>query len=140
MDQKFNETISHIIRRDQRYHPDAYEFVNASVTYTARKLSRNRKPRGSRHVTAEELIAGGMDYAVSQYGFLAPEVLRQWGILCGEDFGNIVYNMIDEKLLSASAEDSQSDFQCHPVLADELQERIDTALLIPDPDAPPTLD
>ena len=140
MDQKFNETILHIISRDQRYQADAYEFVNAAVTYTAKKLARNRKPRGNRHVTAEELIAGSMDYAVSQYGFLAPAVLRQWGIRCGEDFGNIVYNMIDEKLLSASADDSQSDFQCHPALADELQARIDAALLIPDPDAPPSLD
>lgn len=140
MDHDFNETVLHIIKRDQRYHPDAYEFVNASVTYTVKKLSRNSKPRGSRHVTAEELIGGSMDYAVSQYGFLAPEVLRQWGVLCGEDFGNIVYNMIDEKLLSASPEDSQSDFQCHPALADELQDRIDKALLVPDPDAPPRLD
>ena len=52
MDHDFNETVLHIIKRDQRYHPDAYEFVNASVTYTVKKLSRNSKPRGSRHVTA----------------------------------------------------------------------------------------
>ena len=140
MDQDFNETISNIIKRDDRYQADAYEFVNAAVTYTAKKLARNRKPRGNRHVTAEELIAGSMDYAVSQYGFLASEVLKQWGIRCGEDFGNIVYNMIAEKLLSASPEDSQSDFQCHPALTEELQKRIDTALLVPDPAAPPSLD
>ena len=61
-------------------------------------------------------------------------------IFSGEDFGNIVYNMIEVKLLSASPEDSQEDFQCHPKLADELQERIDSGLLIPEPPPPPFLD
>ena len=51
MDQKFNETILHIISRDQRYQADAYEFVNAAVTYTAKKLARNRKPRGKNRTT-----------------------------------------------------------------------------------------
>jgi len=140
MDAKFNQTVLHIIRQDKRYCADAYEFVNAAVTYTARKLERDRQPRGSRHVTAEELVAGAMDYAVSQFGFLAPQVLKQWGIVSGEDFGNIVYNMIDAKLLSASPEDSRSDFCCHPELTDELQRRIDTVQPAPDPPAPPVLD
>ena len=140
MDSKFNQTVLHIIRQDKRYHADAYEFVNAAVTYTARKLERDRRPQGNRHVTAEELVTGAMDYAVSQFGFLAPLVLKEWGIASGEDFGNIVYNMIDAQLLSASPEDSQADFRCHPELAEELQRRIDLALLVPDPPPPPVLD
>lgn len=140
MDQKFKETIYKIYQRDDRYHPDAYEFVNAAVTYTAKKLERDRKPSGDRHVTAEELVMGGMDYAITQYGFLAPSVLKQWGLKSGEDFGNIVYNMIAVRLLSASPNDSQADFKCHPELADELQKRVDRALLLPDPPPPPHLD
>ena len=140
MDQKFNQTVLHIVRQDGRYHAEAYDFVNSAVTYTARKLERDRKPRGNRHVTAEELVSGAMDYAVAQFGFLAPSVLKQWGILSGEDFGNIVYNMIEAKLLSASPEDSRTDFLCHPELSDELQRRIDSGLLVPDPPAPPVLD
>lgn len=140
MDQNFSETVFQILGNDARYHADAYDFVNAAVTYTAKKLERDRKPRGSRHVTAEELITGAMDYAVAQFGFLAPSVLKHWGIFRGEDFGNIVYNMIDVKLLSASPEDSRTDFQCHPELADELQQRIDTELLVPDPPPAPRLD
>ncbi len=140
MDSKFNETVLEIIRQDKRYCADAYEFVNAAVTYTARKLERDRQPRGNRHVTAEELVIGAMDYAISQFGFLAALILKQWGIVSGEDFGNIVYNMIDARLLSASPEDSQSDFRCHPELADELQRRIDTLRPVPDSPAPPVLD
>lgn len=140
MDQKFNQAVLQIIQRDQRYHADAYEFVNSAVSYTVKKLDRSRKPGGSRHITAEELVSGSMDYAVSEYGFLAAAVFRNWGLLSGEDFGNIVYNMIDAKLLSASKDDSQADFLCHPDLTDELQKRIDSRLLIPDPPPPPILD
>ena len=140
MDQKFNQTVLEIIQHDQRYHADAYEFVNSAVSYTVKKLSRDRKPSGNRHDTAEELVAGSLDYAVSEYGFLAAAVIRSWGLLSGEDFGNIVYNMIDAKLLSASKDDSPADFLCHPDLADELQHRIDSRLLVPDPPPPPVLD
>jgi len=140
MNQNFKQTVLQISSRDNRYHPDAYGFVNEAVSYTVKKLARDRNPAGNRHVTAEELVTGSMDYAVSQFGFLAPMVLKQWGIFSGEDFGNIVYNMIEVKLLSASPEDSKEDFQCHPELADELQVRIDSGLLVPDPPAPPVLD
>ena len=97
MDQKFNQAVQEIIQRDERYHADAYQFVNSAVSYTVKKLSRDHKPSGNRHVTAEELVAGSMDYAITEYGFLAAAVLRNWGLLSGEDFGNIVYNMIDAK-------------------------------------------
>ena len=141
MDTNFDESVAQIVRRDGRYHADAYEFVNAAVTYTVKKLARDSKPRGARHISAEELLAGAMDYAVTQFGFLAAAVIRQWGILSGEDFGNIVYNMIDAHLLSASKEDSQSDFLCRPFLADELQQEIDAGLKqSPPPDDPPVLD
>ena len=91
MDSKFNQAVLEIIQRDERYHADAYEFVNSAVSYTVKKLSRDHKPSGNRHVTAEELVAGSLDYAISEYGFLAAAVLRNWGLLSGEDFGNIVY-------------------------------------------------
>ena len=140
MDQKFNQAVLQIIQQDERYHADAYSFVNAAVSYTVKKLSRDQKPNGNRHVSAEELVSGAMDYAVSEYGFLAAAVFRNWKILSGEDFGNIVYNMINAKLLSAGKNDSQSDFLCHPDLAHELQQRIDAGLMVPDPQPPPVLD
>lgn len=140
MDEKFSQTVKQIMGHDNRYRADAYEFVNAAVTYTARKLERDRKPRGSRHVSGQELVEGTMDYAVIQFGFLAPEVLEQWGVQQGEDVGNIVYNMIGAGLLSAGPEDSRKDFQCHPDLITELRQRIADAANFPEPPAPPVLD
>lgn len=125
MDKKFSRTVLDIVGSDARYPADAYEFVNAAVTYTAKKLSRDRRPRGSRHVSGRELVEGAMDYAAATFGFLAPLVLKHWGVLRGEDVGNIVYNMIGAQLLSASAEDSPEDFHCHEDLTGELQRRLD---------------
>lgn len=140
MDQKFSQTVRQILEHDSRYRPDAYEFVNEAVTYTARKLERDRKPRGSRHVSGQELVEGTMAYAVIQFGFLAPEVLDQWGVRQGEDVGNIVYNMIGTGLLSAGPEDSRNDFQCQPELIAELRQRIADAAKFPEPPEPPVLD
>ena len=44
MDQKFNQAVQEIIQRDERYHADAYQFVNSAVSYTVKKLSRDHKP------------------------------------------------------------------------------------------------
>lgn len=140
MDEKMEQTIRSIVKKDPRYHFNAYDFINNAVSYTVDKLSRGDKPRGSRHVSGQELTAGVMDLAVNRFNFLAPDVLDNWGIRCGADVGNIVYNMIAEELLSAGPEDSRNDFQCFPNLLADLKLRVDSVLQLPDPPAPPVLD
>jgi uncharacterized repeat protein (TIGR04138 family) len=54
---------------------------------------------------------GMRDLAIERYGLLAPTVLSRWGIKRTEDFGVIVYAMIDRKELRSSPQDSFSDFQ-----------------------------
>lgn len=38
-------------------------------------------------------------------------VLTEWGITRCEDFGEIVFNMVEHKLLSKTDEDSREDFR-----------------------------
>lgn len=104
--------IAKIVEKDPRYGEGAYSFVEKAVSYTVKKLNKEGNPKGMRHVSGQELLEGVSLYAVEQYGPLAPEVLDDWGVRSGPDVGNIVYNMIHMKLLSASSEDSQSDFDC----------------------------
>ena len=125
MDQKFAQALDRIIENDRRYHPSAYEFINEAVSYTVKKMNRSGKPRGSRHVSGQELITGTLEYAREQFGPLAPNVLDNWGIRSGGDIGNIVYNMIREELLSASPEDSRTDFECYPDLPGFLREEME---------------
>ncbi len=65
----------------------------------------------SRHVTGQELCLGLRSLAVEKYGLLARTVLRGWGVRTTEDFGKIVYAMVDTGLLRTSEQDSLDDFR-----------------------------
>lgn len=64
----------------------------------------------SRHVTGQQLCLGLRDFAIMQYGMLAPAVLRHWRITRTEDFGRIVYAMIEGSIMSKTPDDSEEDF------------------------------
>ncbi len=52
-----------------------------------------------------------LDCAGEEYGFLAEDVLNFHGIYSPAHVGELVYLMIEAKLLSASDDDSPEDFQ-----------------------------
>ncbi len=101
---KFYDLVEEICNQDKRYKPDAYEFVLGGLNFTQDKLKRKT------HVSGSELSCGLRDYAINQYGALANRVLAYWGINQTQDFGYIVFNMIEKKLLSKTEEDSLADF------------------------------
>ncbi|UYV13010.1 MAG: hypothetical protein NCW75_01685 [Phycisphaera sp.] len=65
----------------------------------------------TRHVSGQELCLGLRSLAVEKYGLLARTVLRGWGVSKTEDFGKIVYAMVDTGLLRTSEQDSLDDFR-----------------------------
>ncbi|MFA5350980.1 MAG: Minf_1886 family protein, partial [Candidatus Omnitrophota bacterium] len=81
------------------------------------------------HVTGRELAFGLRDYAIEQYGALAQRVLSHWGVNLTQDFGEIVFNMIEKKLLSKSDEDCIADFNSvydfNSVFANVLADTVD---------------
>ncbi len=112
--------IAEIVRQDPRYAYEAYEFVFEGLAHTQRLLNRV-PPSGLRsedenpyHVAGQELVRGLCDLALREYGFLAPTVFKLWGIRSTDDFGEIVFNLIDHQLLSKTEQDSREDF--HNVL------------------------
>ena len=132
MDEKFTEAVCRIVENDKRYHASAYEFISGAVSYTIKRMDREKNPRGSRHISGQELIDGTLAFAVEQFGPLAPDVLESWGVTEGSDIGNIVYNMIRVELLTASPEDSRSDFNSFPDIPGFLRQRFeDEARKIP---------
>jgi uncharacterized repeat protein (TIGR04138 family) len=42
---------------------------------------------------------------------MALTVLNEWGIKCCEDFGDIVFNMVEFQLLGKTEQDSREDFK-----------------------------
>jgi uncharacterized repeat protein (TIGR04138 family) len=63
------------------------------------------------HVSGQELCWGLRDLAVKRWGLLAKTVLRQWKVKRTEDFGRIVFALIDEGKLRKQAGDSIDDFR-----------------------------
>ncbi|UCF06789.1 MAG: hypothetical protein JSV33_07130 [bacterium] len=96
--------IRAIIDKDARYKEEAYSFVMAALEESISKLSQVR------HVSAAELLEGIKHYAIRQFGPMAKEVFNFWGITTTEDFGNIVFNLIDAGLLSKTEQDCIEDF------------------------------
>ncbi len=101
----FYTVVEEICGLDKRYKPDAYEFLLQALHVTQDKLKRQA------HVTGRELLEGIREFAIAQYGVMARTVLRHWGITKTQDFGAIVFNMIDKKLLSRSETDTLEDFK-----------------------------
>lgn len=109
-DKKFIETVEEIVKTDPRYTIEAYEFVSNAVVYTARKLERNPSSV-NRHISGGELLDGVKKYAIEQFGPMAGEILKSWGINDSISIGNIVFNLVNKKLLGASNNDSIDDFK-----------------------------
>lgn len=97
-----------------KYPVDAFEFVMKGLGYTVDRIHGKHDPKAplqkSRHVSGAQLSMGLRDYAIEQYGMLAKLVLNRWRITRSEDFGQIVFAMVDAKLMSKTEEDSIQDF------------------------------
>jgi uncharacterized repeat protein (TIGR04138 family) len=106
-----------VARRDQRYAYEAYEFVFAALEHTQKLLGRVR-PKPTRenepvaqHVAGAELVRGACELAKSEFGRMARIVFHVWGINSTDDFGAIVFNLIDANLLTKTDSDSRDDFR-----------------------------
>lgn len=99
------------------YTLDAFVFVQQGLDFTARRI-HGQPPRdpddedadASRHISGEQLCCGLRDFAIDQYGLLAKTVLRRWNITRSEDFGRIVFAMVDQGLMHKTEEDDITDF------------------------------
>ncbi|MEP6662773.1 MAG: Minf_1886 family protein [Verrucomicrobiota bacterium] len=95
---------------DPRYHRDAYFFLREALDYTQKSAGKARKGE-IRHVTGQELLGGIRQYALQQFGPMTLTVLGEWGIFTCEDFGEMVFNMVESSLLAKTETDSRKDFK-----------------------------
>ena len=97
--------VAAICDADPRYKPEAYLFVLAALHFTVVSLPQPR------HITGKELLEGIRVYGLEQFGPLARQVFQYWGLEVTEDFGHIVFSLVDAKLLGKTEEDTIADFQ-----------------------------
>jgi uncharacterized repeat protein (TIGR04138 family) len=105
----FENAIRKIVAADDRYQFDAYLFVQEAICFTQKALGRNKKDQ--KHVGGKELLQGIRDYALTMFGPMTPTVLWEWGIHSCEDFGEIVFNLIQHNQATQSQSDSRDDFK-----------------------------
>lgn len=95
------------------YPLEAYHFVRDGLGYTVNRFHAEAEALSpdERHVSGQQLCLGLRDFAIEQYGMMAPVVLRQWKITRTDDFGRMVFAMITAGLMSKTSEDSVDDFK-----------------------------
>jgi uncharacterized repeat protein (TIGR04138 family) len=106
----FEEVLQRISSQDSRYHREAYLFLREALDYTQKRLSQGKRVE-PRHVTGQELLTGIREYALTQFGPMAKTVLNEWGVKSCEDFGEMVFKMVEHGLLSQTEKDSRDDFK-----------------------------
>ncbi|MEX2671073.1 MAG: Minf_1886 family protein [Phycisphaeraceae bacterium] len=94
------------------YPLDAFHFVRRGLDYTVHRAHSQpeKLTEQERHVSGDQLSLGLRDFAIDQYGHMARTVLRRWRINRTEDFGRIVFAMVDAGLMQATESDSVRDF------------------------------
>ncbi len=117
--------IAELLRRDKRYHFDAYVFVFEGLRHAQEHLGMGTEYEGAyetddktndedkpeRHVSGQELCEAMRLYAHEQYGYLAKSVLNHWGVESTGDFGEIVFNLIEIEQMRKTPHDCREDFE-----------------------------
>lgn len=101
----FYKKLEELVGKDPRYKPDAYEFLMQALWFTQKKLKREG------HITGRELLEGIREFGLEQYGPMTLTVFEHWGVKTTEDFGEIVFNLVENGLLKKTEEDSRADFK-----------------------------
>jgi uncharacterized repeat protein (TIGR04138 family) len=106
----FDEAVEQILAKDARFSRDAYAFVREALDFSQKLVGREN--RGTiRHITGQELLDGIRQFALQQFGPMVVTVFEEWGIRNCRDFGDIVFNMVENGLLAKTEKDSRDDFQ-----------------------------
>jgi uncharacterized repeat protein (TIGR04138 family) len=105
-----------------RYPRNAYAFLFQALRHTQQKLGKISPASGAddeqehevaedeAHLTGQQLLYGIRDYAREQFGWLAQAVFHVWGIHATDDFGRMVFELVDRGEMRKTDNDHISDF------------------------------
>ncbi|HBG60575.1 MAG TPA: hypothetical protein DDX37_01840 [Candidatus Omnitrophica bacterium] len=105
MEEKFYTIVEEIYEKDSRYKEEAYAFVMEALGYTQKKF------KNPKHVSGDQLLDGIKELLMNKFGPMTMTVLEYWGIQKTEDFGNIVFNLVKNKVLTKTEDDDIEHFK-----------------------------
>jgi len=82
-----------------------------SLSVAVKLAGRDGAEGTARHVTGQEVLAGLRAHAIELFGPLARAVWSSWGVRETLDWGQIVFLLVDNKLLSRQESDTIEDFR-----------------------------
>ena len=97
--------LERIREDDPRYSDAAYLFVLSALQFAIEQLDEPR------HITGQELAKAVRDLAIQRFGPMARTVLEHWGVHSTGDIGEIVYALIDYRVLIKQDSGSLDDFR-----------------------------
>ncbi|TXT30186.1 MAG: hypothetical protein FD138_2322 [Planctomycetota bacterium] len=90
-----------------KYHPAAREFVDHALRLTQKKFV---KSPDDAHVSGRQLLEGIRELAIKEFGMMTIPVFRHWGVTTTEDFGRIVWELVERGDMRRTERDQLSDF------------------------------
>jgi len=105
MKHSIEDIIDQVVEKEPKYKEDAYLFVMEALSFTQKKFKRPK------HVDGDELLDGIRELLLKNFGPMAMSVLKHWGIRQTEDFGQIVFRLIDCSVLSKTENDCLEQFK-----------------------------
>ena len=100
-------------RTRQNFHPQAYSFLSEALK-TAQDILGNpvevAHADETHHISGPELLEGVRVLGLRRYGPMASVVFGYWGLHSTDDFGRMVFEMIDRGEMRKSERDQLSDF------------------------------
>jgi uncharacterized repeat protein (TIGR04138 family) len=114
MNQTQKKTLEQVVDESGHYPLEAFEFVRHGLNFTVQQIhgEARAKSQTACHITGQQLAWGLRNYAISRYGVLARAVLNHWGLHRTNDFGKIVFTMVESKLMQKTNDDDIRDFDC----------------------------
>lgn len=106
MSEEVLRKIREICTKDPRYKIDAYVFVFQALDHTVEHIAKVR-----RHVSGQELLEGIRQLAIKLFGPLAKVRFELWGVRKTEDWGEIVWNLVQSGLMGKTEQDTKEDFR-----------------------------
>lgn len=105
-------SLDEIIRKDGRYPPEAYSFLNESLARAVKSVHGGEGGRApSQHVRGQDICQAFRELALERWGMLARVVLARWNIRHTMDLGNMYVLLVDNKVWRTSEDDSVEDFR-----------------------------
>ena len=106
----FDEALEKILATDARFQRDAYGFMREALDFTQKLVGKENQGK-VRHVSGQELLDGLRQYALQQFGPMTITVFEEWGIRNCQNFGDIVFTMVEIGLLAKTDKDTRDDFR-----------------------------